>query len=1472
MKVKQRISQLLSAALLANALFAGMAIQAPAAKANAVVTPIFVDDYNTLGSREGLEAAGYIVKPNPATANNDVTVIPAADIANADQNNSKTGHVLYVKDSGSSKTEVVRKLSQPASGLLTLEFDWRSDSRPSDSNYRIMRVEDSANKPLVELRIRDSGANISHVIGSVNNKVVTNYEANKWYSFKIVVNTNTKTGQVFVKANPEDSYTSPGEFAFSDAEALAEVSRLQMYTSNGPTTSMYYDGLKMYSEVAATVTAPPENLQAVPGNSKVSLAWSPVAGASYTVKRSVTGDTYEAIASGLESNIYEDNTALNGTTYYYVVTATSGGVESAPSASAKATPAAPVVHAPPAVPSGLKAAAAEKQATVSWSAVPGAEGYKVKRSTDGASFTIIADAVVGTSYTDTGLTNQVTYHYVVTAYNTNGESDPSSVVQATPMQAASFDAYKLEGFAKGTTGGGMVPETDNAYIKVYTPTDFFEAINRKKNYKVIEIMNDLNLGYKELTAEEIKAGGNLIKEHALPLTHPVLKETGVTLIYLEKLNGVTIFSNNAAKIKHAGITIKGTNNLIIRNLEFDELWEWDENTKGDYDRNDWDFITITNASTNIWIDHCTFNKSYDGGVDVKAGSNNITISWSLFRGDDRSPGSWVTKQVEALEANPSAYPMYKFIRDQGLSTSDIIAIAAGQKKQHLVGANSLKADNADLELTLHHNYYSNMQDRMPRLRGGNVHVYNVVMDSEDNHAASKLMSQAQHDAIYGKGYKFGVTSNGAIATENGAVLVEKSHIIDIIYPIRNNQVDASKEVYTGKILALDTIYSLDGKEYRGNSDVEGNPLSPVPAPALAFSWNGMTELPYSYKLDEPDTLKGRLLAADGAGAGKLYWSESNWLRTSDYEGSAAPVEAPGAVEGLSATANEDGKIQLKWNALKGAAAYHVYRSTEAGNGYIQAGTVNGLSYTDSSVTGGTKYYYVVRGVNTAGSGAWSGEASATAVKVNMEAPAAPTGLKADGQDGKVSLSWSTVQGASSYKVWRSLTSGDGFAPLDDGLWTPQYTDNQVVNGTEYYYRVTAVNAGGESQPSAEVSAKPQKPANPTEGLELIVEDRFDDVATGITPEGYEVSEKAGAVRVAEVPSATDKSLFIEDTSASEYSQASRRFASQSKRVTVQVDFMQQTKANSAKVLRLLPATGSTPAVSIETVSGSLSYRAPGDAYTTLAPYNAGAWYTIQVAADLDAQTADIYVNGELKLQQAPFYAPLDTIAMVTSYTANSGTVGHYLNNLLVYGVAGEVVTKPAAVLTGSSTVKFGHEFDVQYGLQSIAVKDEDAFYAQEVTLSFNPEEVEYVSAASLKEGFQIIDVKHDAPGKIRIMAASLGKEGAIVKDTALLSLKWKAKTAEKSITAAIKVESVKLANSSGEQTLVSGTSFEIKLTYLEGDFNYDGVVDISDLGMVAAAYGMTSKDAGWSERSHMDTNGDGVIDIADLVFIAKRIP
>ncbi|WP_144028826.1 fibronectin type III domain-containing protein, partial [Paenibacillus tyrfis] len=89
-------------------------------------------------------------------------------------------------------------------------------------------------------------------------------------------------------------------------------------------------------------------------------------------------------------------------------------------------------------------------------------------------------------------------------------------------------------------------------------------------------------------------------------------------------------------------------------------------------------------------------------------------------------------------------------------------------------------------------------------------------------------------------------------------------------------------------------------------------------------------------------------------------------------------------------------------------------------------------------------------------------------------PSAPFNLTATGGDKTVSLTWNSVNMATGYKVKRSTTAGGPYTEIStvNSATYASYLDTTVVNGTTYYYVVTAVNAAGESPNSNEASATP----------------------------------------------------------------------------------------------------------------------------------------------------------------------------------------------------------------------------------------------------------------------------------------------------------------------------------------------------------------------------------------------------------------
>jgi len=180
--------------------------------------------------------------------------------------------------------------------------------------------------------------------------------------------------------------------------------------------------------------------------------------------------------------------------------------------------------------------------------------------------------------------------------------------------------------------------------------------------------------------------------------------------------------------------------------------------------------------------------------------------------------------------------------------------------------------------------------------------------------------------------------------------------------------------------------------------------------------------------------------------------------------SCTPPDAP---TNLGTMANNDA-VTLTWDLVAGAVSYRVLRSTNLGADYALVGTSGVASYTDTSVTNGTTYYYVVAASNGLCNSVNSLPVTATPA---CTPPSRPTNLVAKPGNGKIDLTWDpSTGGAISYQVRRGTTTGGPYIALSTPT-TTGFTDTSVVNGTIYYYLVSA-NGSCPSAPSAEVSAAP----------------------------------------------------------------------------------------------------------------------------------------------------------------------------------------------------------------------------------------------------------------------------------------------------------------------------------------------------------------------------------------------------------------
>jgi fibronectin type 3 domain-containing protein len=194
----------------------------------------------------------------------------------------------------------------------------------------------------------------------------------------------------------------------------------------------------------------------------------------------------------------------------------------------------------------------------------------------------------------------------------------------------------------------------------------------------------------------------------------------------------------------------------------------------------------------------------------------------------------------------------------------------------------------------------------------------------------------------------------------------------------------------------------------------------------------------------------------------------------------APTQAPAAPSGLMATP-ANAQVSLTWAASATATSYNVKRATTTGGPYTKISSPTSPSFTDTGLTNGTTYFYVVSAVNSAGESANSSEVSAKPT-APAQAPATPTGLMATPANAQVSLTWAASATATSYNVKRSTTTGGPYTKISSPTAT-NFTDTNLANGTTYFYVVSAVNATGESANSVQASATPvaptQSPAAPT---------------------------------------------------------------------------------------------------------------------------------------------------------------------------------------------------------------------------------------------------------------------------------------------------------------------------------------------------------------------------------------------------------
>lgn len=223
-----------------------------------------------------------------------------------------------------------------------------------------------------------------------------------------------------------------------------------------------------------------------------------------------------------------------------------------------------------------------------------------------------------------------------------------------------------------------------------------------------------------------------------------------------------------------------------------------------------------------------------------------------------------------------------------------------------------------------------------------------------------------------------------------------------------------------------------------------------------------------------ENITGTSQPVDGLSSSTTYYFRvyaSNILGESSASQSASATTntaAPTSAATINASATSTTAINVSWGTVSGATSYQLQHSTASN--FSSPTTINGITATSRSVTGlsaNTQYYFRLYAVNAGGSGPASNTANAT---TNMNPPSAPTISSTTNSATQITVSWSSVSGASSYQLQRSTASNFSSPTTINGITGTSQAVTGLAQGERYYFRLYAVNAGGNSSESNAVNS------------------------------------------------------------------------------------------------------------------------------------------------------------------------------------------------------------------------------------------------------------------------------------------------------------------------------------------------------------------------------------------------------------------
>ena len=187
---------------------------------------------------------------------------------------------------------------------------------------------------------------------------------------------------------------------------------------------------------------------------------------------------------------------------------------------------------------------------------------------------------------------------------------------------------------------------------------------------------------------------------------------------------------------HGHLSISNQSNVIVHNLKIvgNNCSDSPNECKSGADA-----ITVNSGSHHLWFDHLDVSDGSDGNLDITQGSDFVTVSFTKF--------SYSSKR------------------------SDPEAGASGHRFSNLIGASDTDAaDPGHLNVTFHHCWWAdNVDQRMPRTRRGQIHVFNNLFTASGNSYCTNAGQDAkllvQNNVYFGVNNPLELANNGVLKEE-----------------------------------------------------------------------------------------------------------------------------------------------------------------------------------------------------------------------------------------------------------------------------------------------------------------------------------------------------------------------------------------------------------------------------------------------------------------------------------------------------------------------------------------------------------------------------------------------------------------------------------------------------------------------------------------------------------------------------------